>query len=158
MRLGRTLAALFILAVFAASLGGYVALAQQDDAAEKSSFVRYVEDTISTPDRRISLGRIDGALSSDVRISSITIADRQGVWLTIEDAHLVWSRLALLRRRLDIDLLEAKSITISRRPLPPEGLQPASSGFALPELPVSVRLTKLQVPVVAVDRGSSTST
>jgi translocation and assembly module TamB len=127
------------------------ALAQQDDAAEKSGFIRYVEDTLSTPDRKISLGEIDGALSSDVRISSITIADRQGVWLRIEGVHLIWSRLALLSRRLDIDLLEAQSITIMRKPLPAEGFQPASSGFSLPELPVSIKLTKLVVPIVKID-------
>jgi len=109
----------------------------QDDEAEKSSFVRYVEDTISTPDRKISLGQIDGVLSSDVRISDITIADRQGVWLTINGAHLVWSRSALLSKKLDIDLLEAQSIVVTRAPLPPEGVQPASTEpFAIPDLPV----------------------
>src|SRR5262245_29316227 len=116
----RTLLAL--LALTASLVAGVVVARAQDDDAEKSGFVRYVENTLSTPDRRISLGRIDGALSSDVRISSITIADRQGVWLTIEGVHLIWSRLALLSRRLDIDLLEAHSITIARRPLPPQGL------------------------------------
>ena len=50
--------------------------AQEDDSADKSSFVRFVENTISTPDRRIELGAIDGALSSDVKLASITISDR----------------------------------------------------------------------------------
>lgn len=127
----------------------YVLPAHADDAGDKSWFVSYVENTISTPDQKISLGQIDGALSSDVKISSITIADRQGVWLTIKDAHLVWSRLALMSGRLDIDTLEASSIEITRKPNPPEGVQPASSGgFALPQLPVSVKLGKLAVPAV----------
>ena len=71
--------------------------AQEDDSADKSSFVRFVENTISTPDRRIELGAIDGALSSDVKLASITISDREGAWLRIEGVHLVWSRLALLK-------------------------------------------------------------
>ncbi|MDQ0394250.1 translocation/assembly module TamB domain-containing protein [Labrys monachus] len=119
-----------------------------DDASDKSWFISYVENTISTPDQKISLGQINGVLSSDVTFSSITIADRQGVWLTIRDAHLVWSRLALLTGKLDIDKLEAASIEITRRPNPPEGVQPANSGFSLPQLPVSVKLGKLAVPVV----------
>ncbi|MBP0578453.1 translocation/assembly module TamB domain-containing protein [Labrys sp. LIt4] len=139
------------VAIVAVPLGlRALAPARADDASDKSWFITYVEDTISTPDQKISLGQIDGALSSDVRISSITIADRQGVWLTIKDAHLVWSRLALMSKKLDVDLLEAGSIEITRKPNPPQGVQPAASdgGFSLPELPVSVKLGKLAVPVV----------
>ena len=124
------------------------AFAQEE---EKGWLVTYVEDTISTPDRKISLGTIDGALSSDVRISDITIADRQGVWLTINGVHLVWNRSALLGKKLDIDLLEAQSIVITRAPLPPEGVQPASTEpFNIPDLPVALNLTRLTVPQVQI--------
>jgi len=148
--MGRRLLLAAALVVAAPVTAWTIANAQTDDAGEKSWFVTYVEDTISTPDRKISLGRIDGALSSDVRISSITIADRQGVWLTVNGAHLIWSRTALLQKKLSIDLLEAESISMTRKPLPPEGVQPASSGFSVPELPVSVKLTKLSVPAVDI--------
>ena len=92
--------------------------------------MRFIEETISTPDRQISLGAIDGALSSDVRISTITIADRGGVWLRLDGAHLVWSRLALLSKRLEIDLLEAQSITDPPPPPPARG----HPGRCLPRL------------------------
>ena len=153
--LARSLPWLFVVVVAglaaALALAWGVASAQEDETVEKSNFVRFIEETISTPDRQISLGQIDGALSSDVRISTITIADRKGVWLRLEGAHLIWSRLALLSKRLEIDLLEAQAIRILRRPLPPEGVQTAASAsFALPELPVSLRIGKLSVPVVEV--------
>ncbi|MEO1105842.1 MAG: translocation/assembly module TamB, partial [Pseudomonadota bacterium] len=115
---------------------------------EQSRFVRFVERQISTEDRQIRLGQIEGALSSDVRISSITIADRRGVWLTIEGAELVWSRLALLRGRLSIDSLKADSITVTRRPLPAETDEPLEEGaeeFALPELPVAVLIDAFDI-------------
>ncbi|MEM8852462.1 MAG: translocation/assembly module TamB domain-containing protein [Pseudomonadota bacterium] len=143
-----------VLAVAAVFAG--LAVAQDD---ERSRFVRFVERQISTPDRQIRLGSIDGALSSDVRISSITIADREGVWLTIEDVHLVWSRLALIRGRLDVDLLEASSITVARPPLPPEGDAEEATdteeggAFNVPELPVSLILDKLSVPQVDIAEG-----
>lgn len=142
---------LLALAILALASVGF-AVAQDED---RSRFVRFVERQISTPDRQIRLGRIDGALSSDVRISSITIADREGVWLTIEGVRLVWSRRALLRGRLDVDLLEAESITISRKPLPPEGSAAPKDDapFALPDLPVAILLDRLTVPEVTIAAG-----
>ncbi len=130
------------------------AAASTAEDAEKSAFVRFVEETISTPDRRIRLGRIDGALSSDVRIGSITLADRDGVWLEITDAHLVWSRLALLEGRLEITELTAAAIRLDRRPRASSTPSAtASPSFALPELPVAVRLDRLAVPDVRLAEG-----
>lgn len=123
--------------------------ARADDDADKSWFVQWVESKISTPDRKISLGRIDGTLSSDVKIDRITIADRQGVWLTIDGAHLVWTRTALLRGVLDINRLEATSITVARLPLSskvPDAM--ASEPITVPDLPVSVVLSALEVPAI----------
>src|SRR5680860_1156334 len=117
----RTVLALLALPILAIllALGTFTtATAQDGEEEERSRFVRFVERQISTPDRQIRLGGIEGALSSDVRISSITVSDREGEWLRIEDVHLVWSRTSLLRRRLEIELLEAGSITVVRPPLP----------------------------------------
>jgi hypothetical protein len=109
-----------------------------------------VERQISTPDRQIRLGGIEGALSSDVRISSITVSDREGEWLRIEDVHLVWSRTSLLRRRLEIELLEAGSITVARPPLPAEGpSEPFEERtIELPEFPVTLNIETVRVPRV----------
>ncbi len=135
----------------AAPLALTLAGAQEDDSAAKGAFVRFVENTISTPDRKIELGAIDGALSSDVRLASITISDREGVWLRIDGVHLVWSRLALLRGTLDVDSLDADRIEVSRKPLPPEGADPAASeGFALPDLPVAVKIGRIAAPEVRI--------
>ena len=84
---------LALLAVFALAA---VALSQQSPEEEKSYFLRYVEDTISSDNRRISITGIDGVLSSDATIGAITVADRKGVWLTITDAKITWTRSALL--------------------------------------------------------------
>ncbi len=148
----RLLAALVLIVATAAVVWGGIAVAQDD---ERSRFVRFVERQISTPDRQIRLGRINGALSSNVSISSITIADRQGIWLTIENAQLVWSRFALLRGRLEIDSLNADGITVSRTPLPAETDEPIEEGaeFELPSLPVSVNIKELAVDRVELAQG-----
>ncbi|ESR23410.1 translocation/assembly module TamB domain-containing protein [Lutibaculum baratangense] len=136
-----------------AILVGWQTIADAQEENERSRFVRFVERQISTPDRQIRLGAIDGALSSDVTISSITIADREGVWLTIENAHLVWSRLALLRGRLDIDLLEADRIEIARTPNAPEEEIPEEAQFEIPELPVGVDIDEMNVPRIDIAAG-----
>lgn len=135
-----------ILALFAVLALAAVALSQQSPEEEKSYFLRYVEDTISSDNRRISITGIDGVLSSDATIGAITVADRKGVWLTITDAKITWTRSALLTGRLVIDRLSAASIAMTRMPEPDESLPtPEAGGFSLPELPVSVRIGNLAV-------------
>ena len=149
MKIKAALLALIVLA--AAPLALTLAGAQENDSAEKSAFVRFVEEKISTPDRKIELGAINGALSSDVRLASITVSDREGAWLKIEGVHLVWSRLALLRGNLDVDSLDADKIEVIRKPLPPETVDPAASeGFTLPDLPVAVKVGRLAAPNVVL--------
>lgn len=128
------------------------ALAQDEsDGETRSRFTRFVESQLSSENRQIRLNGIDGALSSEATIREITVADRQGVWLRIENARIVWTRTALLRGRLEIDRLAADRIEVMRKPLPEEGLEapaPEAGGFSVPELPVSVRLEQLEVPQV----------
>ncbi|MCC0025465.1 MAG: translocation/assembly module TamB domain-containing protein [Brucellaceae bacterium] len=134
------------LAILAVLALGAVALSQQSPEEEKSFFLRYVEDTISSDNRRISITGIDGVLSSDASIASITVADRKGVWLTISDATINWTRSALLTGRLSIDRLSAASITMTRMPEPDRSLpSPEASPFTLPDLPVSIRIGNLSV-------------
>src|SRR5690606_30036445 len=115
----------------------------------------FIEDKLSAPNRQIRLQGIEGVLSSNARIGSITVADNDGVWLRITDAAIVWSRSTLIfRQRLQIDRLSAARIEILRRPLPDDSLPaPESSSFRLPELPVAVNLDELDVPSVSFGPG-----
>lgn len=134
------------LIVFAGPL-----IAQESDAAAKSGFVRFVEGQLSAPNRQISIDGLDGVLSSDVRIKQITIADREGVWLKIVNAHLVWNQGALLGGQLLIDSLEAERIDYIRPALPDNSVKlpsPEAQGLSLPDLPVAVIIKALNVPKV----------
>jgi translocation and assembly module TamB len=144
----RLFAALLVVAAASAS-------AQENEEEERSRFVRFVERQISTPDRQIRLGGIEGALSSDVRIGSITIADREGVWLRIEGVHLVWSRRALLSRRLEVERLEADRIAILSPPVAVEGpAEPFEERtFELPDIPVVLNVETVRVPVFEIAEG-----
>ena len=70
----------------------------------------------------------------------------------IDNAEVDWNRLALLRGRVDVNRLSAERVTWMRRasaPAPARTLPTAEAQpFALPELPVSVRLRELAFPDV----------
>ncbi len=140
------------LAIFVVLMAILPALAQDkaDAEQEKSALLIYVEEQLSSPNRKISISGINGVLSSNAEIDRITIADREGVWLEINNAEIVWTRSALLTGSLVVDKLAAKSVTVSRQPLPDEGgvPSPEASGFAIPELPVSVNLNELAIDEV----------
>ncbi|WP_311031831.1 translocation/assembly module TamB domain-containing protein [Mesorhizobium koreense] len=135
-----------ILVAIALLLTIFPAFAQDKAEAEKSYFLQYVEQKLSTPNRKISISGISGVLSSSATIGEITIADRQGVWLKIVNASIDWNRAALLLGRLDVNKLAAEEIDMLRKPLPEKGVPaPESSSFQLPELPVSIKLRELSV-------------
>lgn len=130
------------------------ALAQDTAEEEKSFFVSFLENQLSTPDRQIRISNIQGVLSSSATIGEITVADRRGVWLRIVNASIDWSRTALiLRQRLEIARLAAENIEIMRRPLPREGLpSPEARSFRVPELPIAVNLERLEVSSLEFSR------
>lgn len=122
------------------------AVSSQEAEEEKSYFLSFVEEKLSGPNRKITISGIEGVLSSEAKVGSITVADREGVWLRIHDAQLVWSRLALLRGRLSVDTLTAKQVELIRKPLPDESLpSPEAGGFSLPELPLAILLGDLNI-------------
>lgn len=136
---------------FAALALGVFTIAGAQDTDERSALIGWVEQQISTPDMQIRLGAIDGVLSSDVTIASITISDKEGPWLTLENVHLVWSRLKLLAGTLDIDLLEADRITLTRvGASAAPGETAGDAPFEIPEIPVEIVIDKLSVPAVEI--------
>lgn len=138
-----------ILVALACLIFAVPASAQETEAETRSIFTNFIQNQLSTPNRQIQISGIQGALSSNAQIGSITVADREGVWLRITNASIDWSRSALLlRQRLEISSLRAERIDVLRKPLPEEGMPaPESSGFAVPELPVAVNLESLEIPL-----------
>ena len=139
--------------IFALGLGALALplIAQEDPEADKGFLLKFVEEQLSAPDRQISISAIDGVLSSDVTIPEITISDQEGVWLTIENAHLNWDQGALLTGRLQINSLEADKIDYIRPAIPAEGIDlpaPEAQAPEIPQLPIAIVLGELSVPSV----------
>ncbi|SDW73478.1 autotransporter secretion inner membrane protein TamB [Ruegeria halocynthiae] len=124
-----------------------VVTAAQDEGG--SMIEQFLQDTLSGDDQNVRVVGLQGALSSRATIQEITVADDEGVWLTIKDAELDWNRLALLRGRFSVNTLSAQEIDIARAPgtttkdTPPAAAE--TQAFQLPELPVSIEIGELRV-------------
>jgi len=132
----------WILLVFVVSLP-FVAVAQTD---ERDLLTAFLEDNLSGGGRIVTVTGFSGAFSSQAQIDSLTIADTQGVWLTLNKVSLDWSRASLLRGVVDVSELIADEVIVARKPRPDPNAVPSpeAAGFALPELPVSVTVKTLQ--------------
>ncbi|RBP07372.1 autotransporter secretion inner membrane protein TamB [Roseiarcus fermentans] len=111
------------------------------DEADKGVLANLISRALSSPSLTVSVGAVQGVLSSDSTISDIVLSDRDGPWLKIDKARLIWSRLALLSRRLEVDRLTIDHMQVLRRPLPSDTPPPPQTGAPqpiLPELPVKV--------------------
>ncbi|WP_242533874.1 translocation/assembly module TamB domain-containing protein [Salipiger bermudensis] len=125
------------------------AMAQEDD--EGTRLERLIENALSGDGMDVTVRGFRGALSSQATMERLTIADDQGIWLTLENAELDWSRLALLRGRLQVDELSAERLDLARLPASGSAAPaPEASGgsFALPDLPVSVNVGRFAIDAV----------
>ena len=132
----------FFLRLKTLALIAFLALCANGYAAEgdKGVLADLISRALSSPSITVSIGAVDGVLSSDASISDIVLSDRDGPWLRIDKVRLVWNRLALFSRRLEVDQLTIGHMQFLRRPLAPE-TPPPDTGAArpiLPELPVKV--------------------
>lgn len=132
--------------ILLACLGAWPAHAQEDD---RDYLTAFLEDTLSDAGRTVTVTGFAGALSSQATIEQLTIADDEGVWITLNGVVLDWSRSALFSGQVEVSELSAKEIIIARPPVASGDTipSPEASGFSLPELPVSINIDR-----VAADR------
>lgn len=126
------------------------ALAQTDDRGYLTTFL---ENNLSGAGRQVVITGFEGALSSQARIAEITIADGQGIWLTLHDVVLDWNRSALFTGNVSVNELSAGEIILTRRPVSENStLQPEAGTFSLPELPVSIDIGRVAAKRITLGR------
>ena len=130
---------------------------------EKGVLADFISRALSTPTSTVSIGGIDGALSSDATVRDLKIADRDGVWLTVNRIRIVWRRLALLQRRLEVDQLDIDQMNVARKPIPAETPVAGENQPLLPELPLRVNIKQFSLaradlgqPVLGIASSFST--
>ncbi len=117
----------------------------EDEQRDRGILQGFLEDKLSSAGRTIRIDGFAGALSSRATLDRLTIADDDGVWLTLENAVLDWNRSAILRGRVEITELTADRLVLPRLPVTNEPPSPEAPGFALPELPVSIDIARLGI-------------
>ncbi len=129
------------------------ALAQDDDRGYLQAFL---EDNLSGAGRQVTITGFEGALSSRATIERLEIADDAGVWITLDEVVLDWSRSSLLSGEVVVNELSADTITVARLPsVAADSALPApeASGFALPDLPVSVDIGSVEADRIVLGDG-----
>jgi translocation and assembly module TamB len=127
---------------------GAVGSTAGSEGDQKGLLATAIEKALSTPGANISIGAVDGPLSSDAVIRDVVISDERGPWLKLDRARIVWTRSALLLGQLLVGNLEIGHLEVLRRPIPapapeaaPEQKPAASSGpLSAPSLPIKVKI------------------
>jgi translocation and assembly module TamB len=124
--------------------------AQTDD---RSYLTAFLEDNLSDIGRTVTITGFTGALSSQATLQSMTIADADGVWLTLNNVVLDWNRAALFSGQLSVNALTAGEIIVARAPVADTGglPSPEASGFSLPDLPVSVDIGRIAADRIVLE-------
>ena len=126
----------------------------QDSAADisaeaeddKGFITRLLEENLSGAGRKVVIEGFAGALSSRATFTRLTISDADGIWITLENGAMHWSRTALLTGRVSINELSADRIILPRLPGGDDSApQAEATEFALPQLPVSVNIDQIAV-------------
>jgi translocation and assembly module TamB len=143
--------ALIATLLFAAPMGR----AQETDAErqDRGTITAFLEDNLSGAGRQVILRDFKGALSSRATASQMTIADDDGIWLTLNDIVLDWNRAALLSGKVSINELTVDQVIVARKPRTSATVPaPEAGGFSLPELPVSVMIDKIAANQVLLEQ------
>ncbi len=107
-----------------------------------------LSETLSDAEQTIAIEGLSGRLPAELQLKAVRIGDREGTWLTLQEARLAWSPWALLRGRLEIVSLTAEELEVERAPIAPADAEPAAGEpFALSDLspPLPILLEELYI-------------
>lgn len=140
-----------IIAFVAITAIPHASFAQSQEEVDKGYIVTLIEENLSGASRDVNIVGFSGALSSEATLTQLTVADADGIWLTLEGVVLDWNRSALLRGRIDVTELSAERIIVARAPLPDTSVpNPEAEPFSLPELPVGIELGALNIQEIVL--------
>lgn len=102
---------------------------------------RQISALASTADQKVEISAPQGLLTGNLRLDSVVLSDRNGVYARINGIAVDWSPTALLTGTFRADLVSASTIEFDRTPLPSE--QPATKESGSFSLTVAVDIKNL---------------
>ena len=154
-RIGLSLRGLIGALVACVLCFGLVALSSAAEE-DKGVLANLTSKALSSKTTKVSVGAVDGALSSDATISDIVLSDEDGPWLKVDKVRLVWRRLALIQGRLEVDQLQISKLDLLRKPraAPASASAPADAKVddspILPSLPVKVIVKQFGIDQLSI--------
>lgn len=129
-----------------------LALSAQSADEDRGYLAGLLEGALGGEGRTVRIEGFEGAFSSTASIDRITVADTDGVWLSLTEVQIGWNRAALLRGSIEIATLTAAQIDVARSPLPAPNAAPApeAAPFALPDLPASLVIEAMDIGKVSL--------
>lgn len=129
-------------------------MAQSQGNSDKGYLIQLIEDNLSDGSRDVNIIGFQGALSSAATLDMLTVADVDGIWLTLEGVALTWNRSALLRGKIDVKNLSAERIIVARAPVSQNSApSPEATRFSLPALPVGIYLDQLNIAEITLGKA-----
>ncbi|MDO5657318.1 MAG: translocation/assembly module TamB domain-containing protein [Paracoccus sp. (in: a-proteobacteria)] len=125
----------------------------QQESDDVGFLTRFLQTRLSAAGREVRITGFEGALSSRATFQTITIADDNGIWMTLHDGAIQWNRARLFTGNVDIGELSARLIEIPRPPQPEQDADrptPEARPFALPELPVGINIGQINAERVSL--------
>ena len=107
-----------------------------------------LNQALQAPESTIIITGLQGWLPVSVHLDSMTIADKKGQWLVIQDVDINWSLFALFSGTIQVNQATVKTVQMLRLPesnSKPNQAQPSARENSLPALPDSL-------PPVLVDQ------
>lgn len=105
-----------------------------------------IEAAASSPGMRLTLSGLRGFVPTDLSVDRIEIADKDGTWLSVDDARLRWSFASLFTGRVRIETVGASQVSVVRGPRASEPPPPPSASPPTKlQLPVGIDLQNLSV-------------
>ncbi len=119
--------------------------------ADRGYLQALIEDNLSSEGTQVRIEGFVGSLASKSSFDRLTVADKDGIWLTLDGASLDWRRRALLSGKLDITELTVRRIVLDRLPTPTTATAEAEAApFKLPDLPVEVNLEAINAASIVL--------
>lgn len=140
------------LAVLTLFLVWPIHLVAQESDEDRGFLTGLLERSLGGEGRTVQIYGFTGAFSSEAKIEKINILDDNGIWLTLNNLSITWTRSALLRGRIEIAKLKVFSINLKRKPLPKpsKGIKAEANQFKLPELPAALVIENMNIDSITI--------